>query len=127
MSENTLRGDRQHHEKRVYARRSNRFLTYPQMPSKYPGKTPGKMCSCASCGNRRRLGIVTRAEMIAASDDAARERRADEEEYPDGCDGCWWCDTFSFDPETRERRPDSMTSINTPALSIPLRMIAKIR
>jgi len=44
------RGQRQHDERRVAKGRTRRFPFYRP---KYGGKTPGKMCSCPMCGNRR--------------------------------------------------------------------------
>lgn len=57
------RGDRMHHERRVYARRQRRT---PGYVAKHAGKTPGRYCSDpACCGNPRRRGEVTRQERLA--------------------------------------------------------------
>jgi hypothetical protein len=66
MSSSTLRGDRRHHERRVYARRSART---PGYAGKHAGKTPGKYCSGPCCGNPRRwYGDATRQECLATID-----------------------------------------------------------
>ena len=60
------RGDRQHDERRVYARRQARTPGYHQ---RHAGKTPGKVCSCENCGNpRRHYGDVTMQERRAMHD-----------------------------------------------------------
>ena len=62
------RGERQHLERTASRRHQNtpRPLGYH---SKYPGKTPGKLCSCAMCGNpRRHFGDRTRQETLASLD-----------------------------------------------------------
>ena len=65
------RGDRRTDEIRVFMRRTIRFPFYVQ---KHPGKTPGKVCSCAGCGNpRRHLNEVTRQELAASVDDSEFE------------------------------------------------------
>jgi hypothetical protein len=60
------RGERQHQERRVHARRQART---PGYAPPYPGKTPGKLCSCDSCGNPRRFGDLTIQEIRAAQPD----------------------------------------------------------
>jgi len=59
--------ERRHHEHRVYKRRCAR---YPFAVQKHPGKTPGKACSCAMCGNPRKFhGALTASEMRKMQDD----------------------------------------------------------
>jgi len=48
------RGERQHQERRGARSRARRFPGYVQ---KHAGKTPGKVCSCESCGNPRRQNL----------------------------------------------------------------------
>lgn len=45
------RGQRRHDERRVYARRQRRT---PGYVARYPGKTPGRLCSCWLCSGRWR-------------------------------------------------------------------------
>jgi hypothetical protein len=55
------RGERQHEERRAFARRQART---PGYSPKHAGKTPGKLCSGPCCGNpRRHFGEVTAQEL----------------------------------------------------------------
>jgi hypothetical protein len=85
------RGDRQHHERRVWRRRSTRS----GWPGKHWGKTPGKPCSRRCCGNQRAWEGPTRQELLAP---APVDVRGVDDLHPAelrligcACDDCAFC------------------------------------
>lgn len=62
-------------------------------PRPYPGKTPGKGCSCYSCGNpRRHFERVTRAELLADSPVVPEREQGDW--MLDDDEPAWWGDEY---------------------------------
>lgn len=107
MSTNTLRGDRRHHEKRIYARRLRemrpwiRRSTIPFQVWRHVDKAPNKVCSCEMCGNpRRHFGDVTWQEIVA--DAPAIPEREQGDWMLDDDEPAWWGDEYddcSWDAE----------------------------
>jgi hypothetical protein len=112
------RGERQHHERRVYERRRHELpASYGQWCiMRFVGKAPNKPCSCAGCGNPRRFGHVTPAELRA--DASMREQCESIDDQLN--EQFWFCDCPSctgywpLDDDGYEAKPD--TQLRAPFL-----------